>query len=72
MASYSEQLDMIIIFDECHRNSHQAAQLYDEIYPNRYQPAHNYFLRLENQIRTYGSFGSRGNRRQIPLVQAER
>ncbi|XP_025198467.1 uncharacterized protein LOC112596862 [Melanaphis sacchari] len=48
-----------------------AAQLYAERYPNRYQPAHNYFLRLENQIRTYGSFGNRGNRRQIPQAQAE-
>jgi len=37
----------------------------------RYRPAHNYFLSHENQIRTYGSFGNRGNRRQIPQVQAE-
>jgi len=75
MASYSEELDMILVFNECHRNSRQAAQLYAERYPNRYpiryQPAHNYFLRLENQIQTYGSFGNRGNRRQIPQVKSE-
>lgn len=71
MASHSDKLDMLLVFNECHRNSRQAAQLYAERYPNRYQPAHNYFLRLENQIRTYGSFGNRGNRRQIPQAQAE-
>ncbi|KAL4123158.1 hypothetical protein QTP88_015381 [Uroleucon formosanum] len=30
-----------------------------------------HFSSLENQIRTYGSFGNRGNRRQIPQAQAE-
>jgi len=71
MASHSEKLDMVLVFNECHRKSRQSAQLYAERYPNKYQTAHNYFLRLENQIRTYGSFGNRGNLRQIPQVQAE-
>lgn len=71
MASHTEKLVMILVFNECHQNSRQALQLYAERYPNRYQPAHNYFLRLQNQIRTYGSFGSKGNRRQIPQVLAE-
>lgn len=66
MASYNEKLDLILVFNEHHRNSHRAAQLYAGRFPNRYQSAHNYFLRLENQIRTYGSFGKIGNHRQIP------
>jgi len=71
MDSHSEKFDLILVYNECHRNSRQAAQLYAESYPNRYQPAHNYFLKLEKQIRIYGSFGNRGNCRQIPQVQAD-
>jgi len=56
MASHSEKLVMVIVFNECNKNSRQAAQLYAEGYPNRHQPAHNYFLRLDNQIRAPGSF----------------
>jgi len=34
MASYSEKLDMILVFNECHRKpSRQAAQFYAERYP---------------------------------------
>ncbi|KAL4132126.1 hypothetical protein QTP88_009335 [Uroleucon formosanum] len=33
--------------------------------------AGSFLIKLENQIRTYGSFGNRGNRRQIPQAQAE-
>lgn len=60
---------MVLIFYECYRNSWQAAQLYTERYPGRFQLVHNYFLRLENEIRTYGSFRSSGHR--SPKVEIE-
>lgn len=60
---------MVLIFNEYHRNSRQAAQLYAERYPDRYQPIHNYFLQLENIIPTCGSFGSRGQRHLIQQTE---
>lgn len=51
----SEKVDMLLIFGECNRNSRQAAELYAQRYPERYQPAHNYVLRIVESLRNKGS-----------------
>jgi hypothetical protein len=52
--NYSEKTDMVLVFRECQQNSHNAAALYAERYPERYHPPHNYFLRIVNNLREKG------------------
>jgi len=52
--NYFGKTDMVLIFGECLQNLRTAAALYDERYPERYHPLHNYFLRLVNSLKEKG------------------
>ncbi|EZA55614.1 hypothetical protein X777_04240 [Ooceraea biroi] len=43
MYSFEEQVDMILIYGECQKNSVRAQNLYAERYPNRTQPSRRTF-----------------------------
>lgn len=47
MTTNSEKVDMVLVYDECHRNSRKAGILYAE----RYHPPNNYFFRIESGLR---------------------
>lgn len=70
MLNNSEKVDMILIYGECNKHCREAARVYANRYPERYHPPHNFFLRLVNNLRTYGTFSIRDAQRQ-PLRNME-
>lgn len=50
--SRTEQIDMLLIYGECLKNSYAAERLYLERYPGRQQPSRRYFQWLEEKLRT--------------------
>jgi hypothetical protein len=51
MFTRDEQVDMLLVFGECRRNSRNAATVYAERYPNRVHPCATYFYKLEKKFR---------------------
>lgn len=51
MYTRDEQIDMLLIFGECRKNSRLASELYRHRYRNRNCPPSNYFWRLETKLR---------------------
>jgi len=49
--SREEQIDKLIIYGECKRNSRSVARLYAERYPDRHVPSVPYFPYLENCLK---------------------
>lgn len=62
----NEQVDMLLVFGECQRNSRRAQELYLHRYPNRRQPNNVYFLRLEKKFR---STNEQGNEREFIMSE---
>ena len=45
--SNSEKVDIFLIFSECRRNSHEAAALYMQRYPDRNHPSEKTFRSIK-------------------------
>lgn len=54
--SNEEKRDMIEIYYASHRNARITSDAYFDRYPEREQPAQNYFLSLHRNLAEYGSF----------------
>ncbi|XP_074034237.1 uncharacterized protein [Leptinotarsa decemlineata] len=54
--SNDKKVDMLFVYSRCLRNTTKSLAMYSELYPERRQPNHRYFQRIENTLRNYGSF----------------
>ena len=59
MYPFEEQVDMILIYGECQRNSVQARILYSERYPDRILPSRQTFTNVCNKLRQTGCLSTR-------------
>ncbi|EZA57091.1 hypothetical protein X777_01697 [Ooceraea biroi] len=64
MYSFEEQVDMILIYGECQKNSVRAQNLYAERYPNRTQPSRRTFKNVCDKLRQTGSLNTRKSERE--------
>ena len=62
--SFTEQVDMILVYGEAQQNSIRAQALYAERYPDRSHPSHRMFQRLCQKLRETGSLTTRTSKRQ--------
>ena len=49
--NWTEAVDMILVFGECHKNASQAARVYAERYPERHHPDRGSFSNLCDRLR---------------------
>lgn len=65
--SNEELAEMIAVYCECRKNQRQAAALYAQRFPDKQHPAHSFFYRLFERLRTSGGFSK--SRRPIHIRQ---
>lgn len=75
--SSEEKRDMLEIYYASRRNVQITSETYLQRYPEREQPAQNYFLSLHRNLGKYGSFckprrryGGRQNENEVAILQA--
>lgn len=75
--SNEEKRDMLQIYYASHRNAQITSETYLQRYPEREQPAQNYFLLLHRNLADYGSFikprrryNRRDNVNEMAVLQA--
>lgn len=59
-----ENLELILMYGECHRSSRQAAQMYVDKYPDKFHPTHSYVHRLLRGLNEHGQFPDNQNEQQ--------
>lgn len=71
MYPFEEQVDMLLIYGECQKNSVRAKNLYAERYPHRSQPSRQTFKNVCDKLRQTGSLGVRKSERQKQVINEE-
>jgi len=64
-----EKVDMIFIYARCLRNSKNAVQSYENLYPGRRVPNARYFVKLERNLREHGSFNRPKKRKETVTLE---
>lgn len=69
--TFNEQVDMLLILGECHKNKRSAAELYATRFPDRRHPSDMSFLHLEKKARLTGNLGPKKRNRTHPITNID-
>lgn len=73
--TYSEQVDMLLVYGFCQGNGRESVRVYRERFPNRRVPNHQTFANIERRLREHGRFeprnADRGRERTTRIAEVE-